>query len=33
VELDFWWNKYQIPNTASFDTDQQAFSLLLKCHF
>jgi nucleoside-specific outer membrane channel protein Tsx len=33
LELDFWWNKYQIPNTASFDTNQQAVSLVLKYHF
>ena len=32
VELDFWWNKYQIPNTAGFDTNQAAVSLLLKYH-
>ena len=33
VELDFWWNKYQIPDTPNFDTNQQAVSLLLKAHF
>lgn len=33
VELDFWWNKYQIPDTAAFDTNQTAVSLLLKYHF
>jgi nucleoside-specific outer membrane channel protein Tsx len=33
VELDFWWNKYQIDNTEAFDTNQQAISLLLKYHF
>ena len=33
TELDFWWDKYQIDNTPSFDTNQQAVSLLLKYHF
>jgi nucleoside-specific outer membrane channel protein Tsx len=33
VELDFWWDKYQIDDTRDFDTDQQAVSLLLKYHF
>ena len=33
VELDFWWNKYQIPDSSAFDTDQTAVSLLLKYHF
>jgi nucleoside-specific outer membrane channel protein Tsx len=33
VELDFWWDKYQIDDTSGFDTDQQAVSLLLKYHF
>jgi nucleoside-specific outer membrane channel protein Tsx len=33
VELDFWWNKYQIPSTDFFDTNQQAISLLFKYHF
>ena len=33
VELDFWWDKYQIKNTPFFDTNQQAVSLLLKYHF
>lgn len=32
VELDFWWNKYQIPNTPEFDTNQAAASLLVKYH-
>ena len=32
LELDFWWNKYQIPNSAEFDTNQMAVSLLLKYH-
>jgi nucleoside-specific outer membrane channel protein Tsx len=33
VELDFWWNKYQIPSTAAFETNQQAVSLMAKYHF
>jgi nucleoside-specific outer membrane channel protein Tsx len=33
VEIDLWWNKYQIPNSAAFDTNQQALSLLFKYHF
>ena len=32
VELDFWWNKYQIPDSAAFDTNQSALSLLVKYH-
>jgi nucleoside-specific outer membrane channel protein Tsx len=32
VELDFWWNKYQIPHSAAFDTNQSAVSLMLKYH-
>lgn len=32
LELDLWLNKYQIPNTSSFDTNQLAVSLLLKYH-
>ena len=32
VELDLWWNKYQIPSSPTFDTDQYAISLLLKYH-
>ena len=31
-EFDFWWNKYQIPNSSAFDTNQQAVSLLFKYH-
>lgn len=31
-EFDFWWNKYQIPSSSEFDTDQAAVSLLLKYH-
>ena len=33
VEVDLWWNKYQIPNSSGFDTNQQAASLLFKVHF
>jgi nucleoside-specific outer membrane channel protein Tsx len=33
VELDFWWNKYQVKNSPSFDSNQQAVSLLMKYHF
>jgi nucleoside-specific outer membrane channel protein Tsx len=33
VELDFWWNKYQIRSTDFFDTNQEAVSLLFKYHF
>ena len=32
LEFDFWWNKYQIPNSADFDTNQSAVSLLIKYH-
>lgn len=32
VELDVWWNKFQIPSSPAFDTDQTAVSLLLKYH-
>jgi nucleoside-specific outer membrane channel protein Tsx len=32
VELDFWWNKYQIPDSPAFDTNQSAVSLMLKYH-
>ena len=32
VEVDLWWNKYQIPNSPAFDTNQSAVSLLLKYH-
>ena len=32
-EFDLWWNKYQIPNSAAFDTNQTAASLILKYHF
>jgi len=33
LEFDFWWNKYQIPDSGAFDTDQAAVSLLLQYHF
>lgn len=33
VEVDLWWNKYQIANSAAFDSNQQAASLLFKYHF
>jgi nucleoside-specific outer membrane channel protein Tsx len=33
VELDFWWNKYRIPDSSVFDTDQLALSLMFKYHF
>jgi nucleoside-specific outer membrane channel protein Tsx len=32
VEVDLWWNKYQIPNSPAFDTNQAAVSLMLKYH-
>ena len=32
LELDLWWNKYQITNSPSFDTNQTAISLLVKYH-
>lgn len=32
VEVDFWWNKYQIRNSPAFDTNQAAFSLMVKYH-
>ena len=32
VELDLWWNKYQIPSSPGFDTDQAAVSLMVKYH-
>lgn len=32
VEIDLWWNKYQIPDSAAFDTDQAAVSLMVKYH-
>jgi nucleoside-specific outer membrane channel protein Tsx len=32
VELDWWWNKYQIPDSAAFDTTQTAVSLMVKYH-
>lgn len=33
IEVDLWWNKYQIPDSSAFDTNQQAVSFLLKYHF
>jgi nucleoside-specific outer membrane channel protein Tsx len=33
IEVELWWNKYQIPNSAEFETDQAAWSLLVKYHF
>jgi len=33
VEVDFWWNKFQIPDSDAFDTDQAALSLIIKYHF
>jgi nucleoside-specific outer membrane channel protein Tsx len=33
VEVDLWWNKYQIPSSSAFETDQYAASLLVKYHF
>jgi nucleoside-specific outer membrane channel protein Tsx len=32
LEIDLWWNKYQIANSPSFDTNQTAISLLVKYH-
>ena len=32
VEVDLWWNKYQIPDSPAFDTNQSAVSLMLKYH-
>ena len=32
LEFDLWWNKYQIPNSSAFDTNQAAVSLLVKYH-
>ena len=33
IELDFWWNKYQLTDSSAFDTDQQALSLMFKYLF
>jgi nucleoside-specific outer membrane channel protein Tsx len=33
LEADFWWNKYQIPDSQAFETDQYALSLMVKYHF
>jgi nucleoside-specific outer membrane channel protein Tsx len=32
LEFDLWWNKFQIPNSSAFDTNQAAVSLLVKYH-
>ena len=32
LEFDLWWNKYQIPDSSAFDTNQAAVSLLVKYH-
>lgn len=32
AELDFWWNKYQVPNSPALDTNQSAVSLMFKYH-
>ena len=32
LEFDLWWNKYQIPNSSGFDTNQTAVSLMAKYH-
>lgn len=32
IEIDLWWNKYQIKNTSAFDTNQAALSLMFKYH-
>lgn len=32
LEFDLWWNKYQLTNSPSFDTNQAAVSLLVKYH-
>jgi nucleoside-specific outer membrane channel protein Tsx len=32
VEPSFWWNKYQIPSSSAFESDQQAVSLMVKYH-
>ncbi len=33
VELDMWLQKYQIPSSSDLNTDQYAYSLLVKYHF
>jgi nucleoside-specific outer membrane channel protein Tsx len=33
VEVDLWLNKYQIPDSSAFDTNQTAISLMAKYHF
>lgn len=32
LEVDWWWNKYQIPSTSDFKTNQQAVSFIVKYH-
>ncbi|HEY5804247.1 MAG TPA: outer membrane protein OmpK [Lysobacter sp.] len=32
VEVDLWWNKYQIVNSPFFDTNQNAVSVMFKYH-
>ena len=33
VELDMWLQKYQIPSSSDLNTNQYAYSLLMKYHF
>ncbi|MEZ0469187.1 outer membrane protein OmpK [Luteimonas salinilitoris] len=33
VEVDLWWNKFGIPDSRGFPTDQRTASLLLRQHF
>ena len=33
LEIDLWWNKYQIPDSQAFESDQYALSLMVKYHF
>jgi nucleoside-specific outer membrane channel protein Tsx len=33
IEIDLWWQKYQIPDSAAFESNQQAISLIAKYHF
>lgn len=33
VGFDFWWNKYQIPDSPALDTNQAAVTFFLKYHF
>lgn len=32
VEIDFWRNKYQIPDSPGLDKNQSAISLMFKYH-